>query len=258
MVRYFFLVVLSVIASGSARSQEYKVKKSSGKLILNLPAVSVEGYNGQEIIFSSERKEAEIDPKAEGLQTINNAGYRDNTGLGISVIEKGTTVEVNEVIQDLTIKVMVPKGMILAYVYNKPARAGKVTCRNMENEIEIETYNNNILLENITGPATVRSLYGAVDATFSKPVKGPVSIASIQSTVDVAIPVDTKATLKLKSTYSTIMTSPDFKIEVEKSEEKDIPDIPRYVSLVNGKLNGGGAVFTLTSEFGKIYLRKTK
>ena len=249
------IVVFSITALAAARAQEYKVRKSNGKIILNLSGVLVEGYGGNEIIFSSGQKETAIDPRAEGLQTINAAGYRDNTGLGISVIEKGTTVEVNEVIPDLTIKILVPRSMMLSFICHKMTKEAKVICRNMENEIEIEAEDNDILLENITGPVTVRTLYGKVDAVFSKNIKGPVSIVSVQSTVDVAIPIDTQAHIKLKSSHSTIMASPDFKIAVEKSEDTDLLG---FESLVYGKLNGGGPEFRLTSEYGKIYLRKTK
>jgi len=138
MIRCSFIVLLSITVWASACAQEYKVKKTTGKIILNLPAVLVEGYSGNEIIFSSQFKETETDPKAEGLQTINGAGYRDNTGLGISVAEKGATIEVNEVLQDQNIKVLVPKGVIVSLVYNKMTKKDTVTCRNMDNEIEIE------------------------------------------------------------------------------------------------------------------------
>lgn len=255
MRKYLLMFAFGLTALIAARGQEYKVKRSTGKIIVNLPAVTIEGYSGNEITFSSKPKEAEIDPKAEGLQTINTAGYLDNSGLGISVVEKGNTVEVNSVTENLDIKILVPKGLIVSFVCNKVTVGAKVTCRNMDNEIEIETYDNSILLENVTGPLTVRSLFGAVDVVFRTPVKGPVFIASIHGVIDVAIPVDTKANLQLKSIHSPIMTSPDLKIEMGKREEEPVGS---HATSIDGKLNGGGLDFWLTSKFGKIYLRKTK
>jgi hypothetical protein len=257
MKRYIIVVLFSALSLMTARAQEYKVGKASGKIIMNLSNVLIEGYSGNEIIFSSQHPGSPktVDPKEAGLQTINGFGYRDNTGLGISVVDKGITIEVNHVIPDLAIKILVPKGLILSFVNHKVPDTGKVICRNLENEIEIETDDNNVFLENVTGPVAVRALYGSVDATFNKPVRGPVSIASIHSTVDVAIPVDTKANVKLKSSQSYIMTAPDFKIEVEKSKDDSVMF---FGNLVTGKLNGGGADFRLASEYGKIYLRKTK
>jgi hypothetical protein len=257
MKRNLIVVLFSALSLMTVRAQEYKVSKTSGKMVMNLGNVLIEGYNGNEIIFSSQHPASAkaIDPKEVGLRAINGSGYRDNTGLGISVVEKGNTVEVNQVMPNLAIKILVPKGLILSLVNHKIADAGKVICRNVENEIEIDVDDNQVLLENVTGPLLVRTLYSSVDATFNKLVRGPVSIASIHSTVDVTIPVDTKADIKLKSSHSYIMTAADFQIEVEKSKADSVN---RFGNLVTGKLNGGGPDFKLASEYGKIYLRKTK
>src|SRR6185312_7366387 len=113
-----------------------------------------------------------------------------------------------------------------------------------------------IELENITGPATVRAIYGSVNATFNDHIKGPISIASIYSTVDVAIPQETKANVKLSSSHGDMLASSDLKIEMKKNTDGN--DMVRYGNTVDGTLNGGGAELKLTSEYGKIYLRKTK
>jgi hypothetical protein len=256
MIRYLLLIVVSISSCMTSIAQEYKVKRSTGRLVLSLPGVLIEGYNGNEIVFSSlSTKPAEVDPKAEGLQTINSVGFRDNSGLGISVVEKGNLVIVDDVLPDLDIKILVPKGMIVSFECNKMTKDAKVICRNMDNEIEIQSYDNNIILENVTGPIAVRTLYGSIEAIFKAPVKGPVLMASVQSTVDVTIPVETKANLTLKSIHSTIMASPDLKIDVQAREDKDVEP---YSNQVYGKLNGGGEDMVLISQYGKIYLRKTK
>jgi hypothetical protein len=256
MKKYLIIALLSLAVITVTRAQEYKINKASGKMVLNLSAVTVEGYSGNEIIFSSGKKESEMDPRAKGLRAINGSGFTDNTGLGISVIEKGTTIEVNQVASsDLSVKILVPKNVILSLVCHRMPNAGNIVFKNMENEIEISTDYNGVKLENVTGPVIVRALYGSVDARFSEHIKGPVSIASIYSTVDVAIPADTKANVKLSSSHGEIMASSDFKIELEK---KPGDDMISYDGNVNGKLNGGGPDFKLTSEYGKIYLRKSK
>jgi hypothetical protein len=256
MKKFFIITFLGLSAISIARAQDYKVAKSSGKLTLNLTAATVEGYNGNEIIFKSQRSEAEQDPRAKGLRAINGSGYTDNTGLGISVVENGGTVEVNQVASsNQDVEIMVPKGVVVSFACHKVSDAGTVIFKNMENEIEISTDYNSIKLENVTGPATVRALYGSVDATFSENIKGPVSIVSIYSTVDVAIPQSTKADIRLSSSHGGILASADFKIEMEKSAGSDMIS---YGDVVDGKLNGGGTDIKLTSEYGKIYLRKTK
>lgn len=256
MKKYIAIILLSLSAISYAHAQEYKVNKSNGKIILNLPSVTVEGYNGTEIIFSTAKKEAEADPRAKGLRAIDGSGHSDNTGLGISVEENGSTLEVNQVgYANGTIKILVPKNVIISLVCHKLANAGNITFKNLENEIEVSTDYNKVNLENITGPVSVRALYGSVDATFSEHLKGPVSIASIYSTVDVTIPQDTRANVKLSSSHGEIMASSGLKIVLEKNGSGDMIS---YGNVVNGKLNGGGADFKLSSEYSKIYLRETK
>jgi len=255
MKKFLIITFISLSAISITRGQDYKVNKSSGKLLLNLSAATVEGYDGNQIVFSSQKNESESDPRAKGLRAINGSGIIDNTGLGISVVENGNTTEVNQVASsDLDIKILVPKNVLISFAWHK-IQSGKVHFSNMENEIEISTDYNSIELDNVTGPATVRALYGAVDARFNDHIRGPISIASIYSTVDVAIPTTTKANVKLNSSHGEILASADFKIEMEKNGDSDMIN---YSSIVNGKLNGGGPEFKLVSEYGKIYLRKSK
>jgi hypothetical protein len=253
MKKFFILTFLSLSAIAIARAQEFKVNKSSGKLTLNLKSATVEGYNGNEIVFKSQKSEADQDPRAKGLRAINGSGEVDNTGLGISVVESGGNVEVNQVASaNLDLEIMVPKGVVISFACHKISDAGTVVFKNMENEIEISTDYNSIKLENVTGPATVRALYGQVEAKFSDNIKGPISIVSVYSTVDVAIPQSTKANVRLSSSHGDILAAADLKIEMEKTPGNDMIS---YGGDVNGKLNGGGADFKLTSEYGKIYLR---
>src|ERR1700678_3660924 len=116
MKKYIIISLLSLSAITVASAQEYKIAKSSGKLTINMGSATIEGYNGDQIVFSSLKSEAEADPRAKGLRAINGLGFTDNTGLGISVVEKGGDVEVNEVASSgLDIKILVPKGVIVSF-----------------------------------------------------------------------------------------------------------------------------------------------
>ncbi len=240
MKKYFIVILFSFSVINFAVAQEYKVDKTISKMTLNLSSVTVEGYNGNQIIFRSTKEESEMDPRAKGLRVINGSGYTDNTGLGISVRDNGSTLEVNQVAySDLSIKIMVPKNVILSLVCRSMVNAGTIRFLNLENEIEISTDYNKIELENVTGPATVGALYGSVDGDFQwTHQRTHLGIASIYSTVDVAIPVDTKANVKLSSSHGELLAASELKIEIEKNSEKTIWS--RYGSTVNGKLNGGG------------------
>jgi hypothetical protein len=251
MKKHLLILILCITSLMAARAQQYKVSKSYHRMILNFGNVLVEGHSGNEIIFIAQHNEAAIDPKAKGLQIVNAGDFSDNTGLGIRVVEKGDTLKVKQVVPGQAIKVLVPKGVIVAFVCHTWPDSAKLICRNLENEIEIETDYNDVLLENVTGPVAVRTLYGTVDAIFSEHVKGPVFISTVHSAVDVTIPGDMKADIKLKTSYSTILTSPDFKME-----KRTADDVPVYANIANAKLNGGGFYFWLFSTYGKIYLRK--
>jgi hypothetical protein len=253
MKKHLLTLIFCITSLMATQAQEYKVSKSDGKMIVNFGNVLVEGYNGKEIIFTSQHKEAaDVDPKAKGLRIVHN-GYIDNTGLGINIVDKGDTLKVEQVVPDRAIKILVPKGVIVAFVCHTSPDSAKLVCRNLENEIEIETDYNDVLLENVTGPIIVRTLYGAVDVIFSEHIKGPVYIAAVHSAVDVTIPGDTKANVILKSSFNSILTSPALNMEMEK---RTADDSPSYASFVKGKLNGGGFYFRLDATYGKIYLRK--
>lgn len=244
--------VICLCMALTVAAQEFKVAKSSGKLQINLSRVTVEGHTGNEIIFSSKDHDKEEDERAKGLKAINGSGLEDNTGLGINVTEKDGVLVVNQLkkMNSPDIRILVPKGLIVAYEHNSQY-SSEVVFKNMENEIEISANYNSVELENITGPATVKAVYGGVDAVFSANVKGPISIVSIYGHVDVAMPATIKANVKMSTSYGEIFVAPDFKIEIEKTGE-----MINYSDKLNGKINGGGMNIDFRSDYGKIYFRK--
>jgi hypothetical protein len=247
------LIALAIWTVGTtAFAQQYTVAKSSGRLELNIGRVTVEGYNGNEIIFSSKDHRESKDERAEGLRAINSLGLEDNTGLGINVTDKGNVIEVNQLkkMNSPDVKIMVPKGVIVSFSHESQY-GGTAIFKNMENEIEVSTNYNSIEFENVTGPVTAKTVYGHIEADFSQNVKGPISIVSIYGYVDVTLPVATKANLKMSTSYGEILVAPEFKIEIDKTG-----DMVRYSDRVNGKLNGGGINIDFRSDYSKIYLRK--
>ena len=244
------IMVLAVmmIAAGCLKAQEYKVSKSSGRLEINIGKVQVEGHNGNEIIFTCSDGNREKDKRSEGLRSVNSLGLDDNTGLGINVTVKGDVVTVQQLKKTNSpdIKILVPKNMIVSFSYESQF-GGKARFKNMSNEIEVDAQYNSIELENVTGPLTIKTIYGHVEATMDPAMKGPISIVSIYGYVDVAMPTTTKANLKMSTSYGEIFADPAFKIEIEQQGDSD---------KVSGKINGGGTPVDLTCNYGKVYLRK--
>ena len=251
--RNILIIGLALLLSGGAQAQEFKVAKTSGRLELHVGRVTVEGHSGNEIIFSMRNGNAEKDERAEGLRAVNSSGLEDNTGLGINVQDKGNVVEVHQLKKTNSpdIKILVPRGVIVSFSHESQY-GGEATFRNMENEIEIAAQYNSILLENVTGPLTVKTIYGHVEAKFGSTIKDPISIVSVYGFVDVALPQVTKANLKLSTSYGEILVAPEFRIEMDNPGE-----MRRYSDKISGKINGGGINISLACNYGKVYLRKS-
>jgi len=246
------LLVIALLFSGVVQAQEFKLNKSTGRLELNIGRVTVEGHDGNEIIFTGKNHKQEKDERAEGLRLVNSLGLDDNTGLGINVADKGNVVEVYQLKQTHApdIKVLVPKGIIVSFRYESQY-GGEAKFLNLTNEIEVSAQYNSVELKNVTGPLTVETTYGNVTADFNPAINEPVSIVSIYGFVDVTLPQATKADLKLGTSYGDILVAPEFKIDVPAKEGMKV-----YGDKITGTLNGGGANIDLNSNYGKIYLRK--
>lgn len=236
------------------KGQEFKVNKSTGKLIIkDINQLSIEGYNGNEIVFSSLDGPAERDKRADGLRSINSLGLEDNTGFGLSVQDKGATIEVNQLkkMDGPRVKVLVPKGVSISISHNSP-HGDDIKIKNVESEIEVSTLHNGVELDNVTGPMTIKTIHGAVEAVFGANIKSPISIASVHGLIDITIPVATKASVNMAVSYGEMFVDPAIKVEMEEKS-----DMVRYgSSKVKGTINGGGIELDLTSSHGNIYLRK--
>src|SRR3990170_1137146 len=241
------MLAIVMIWAGCLSAQEFKVPKNTGRLEINIGKVTVEGHGGNDIIFSSSDHIKEKDDRAEGLRSVNSLGLEDNTGLGIHVEDKNNVVRVQQLKKTNSpdIKILVPKGMIVSFAYESHY-GGKATFRNMPNEIEVSAQYNSIELENVTGPLTVKTIYGHVVASLDANMKDPISIVSIYGFVDVAIPSTTKANLKMSTSYGEIFADPAFKIDIDRQG-----DMVSYSNKVSGTINGGGINVDLSCNYGK-------
>jgi hypothetical protein len=243
------VVMLLVLIAAGANAQEHKVAMTSGRLELHLGRATIEGHNGNEIIFSVRDFEKDRDPRSEGLASINSLGLKDNTGgLGLNVTKNGDIVSVYNLKKNNSpdVRIQVPKGVIVSFEH-QGVQGGTATFRNMENEIEVSVQYNSVELENVSGPLAVRTIYGHVEATLTGNMKDPISIVSVYGYADVTVPTATKADLKMETNYGEILVDPDLKIDFDRGSDDD---------RVSGKLNGGGVDLDITSNYGKVYLRK--
>lgn len=253
MIMKFSAIIALTLISAAAYSQEYKLARSTGKLVIKeVNEVVIEGTSGSEIVFSSLDGKSEKDKRAEGLRAVSSMGLEDNTGLGISVQDKGGNIEVYQMkkMDGPRIKILVPKGVSIYYSHTSPY-GDDIEFRNVESEIETSTVHNGVHLTNVTGPLNIRTVHGEIEADLSANLKNPIKLSSVHGLVDLTLPVATKANLNMSTTWGEIYVDPAFKLEFEAKGE-----LVKYSSKIDGKINGGGLDITLTSTHDNIYLRK--
>ena len=236
-----------------AQSKEHKISKSSGTLVLaGLNEVTVEAYNGSEIIFTTDNYDEEVDERAAGLKLVNSLGLNDNTGLGLSVQEEDGQIVVSQISSscDSEFNIKVPSGMSLEYEHTNNS-GGDITVIGLSKELIVSTTYGDVELRNITGPMAVKSVYGSVEAEFSSVSQsGSITIESIYDLVDITLPSNANADINMRTPYGEIYSNVN--IEVEKSEGM------RRVSskTIRGTINGGGVEFRVKASYDNIYLRK--
>ena len=252
MKKYILAMAFGLLI-GVANAQEFKLNKSSGTLeIREVNHVTIEGHSGNEIIFSSRDEDRDDDDRAKGLRAISSMGLEDNTGIGLSVVDKGNVIEVRQLkkMEGPDIKILVPKNVIVSYYHTSP-HGDEIEIKNFEGQVDVSTVHNGVVLTNVTGPLNIKTVHGDIDASLGAALKSPVNIESVHGHVDVALPLTTKANLKLSTNFGEILVDPDFKIEIEKTGE-----MIKYSDKVSGKINGGGIEIDLSAAHNNVYLRK--
>lgn len=243
------LLVVTVIAYG----QDYTLAHSTGKLIVEeVDELTIEGYNGTEIIFSGDR-DGEVNERAAGLKLINSLGIDDNTGLGINVKEEGNDVHVTGLgnANDGRVTIKLPQNMDVYYSHSD-YKGGELIIQNIAGEIEVSAAYNDVHLINVTGPMAVKSIYGEIEAVFSTlSQEGSISLNSSYNLIDVTLPSSAGINLNMSTPYGNIYSDVDVNIEAGDDDMRRIS-----TKNVKGTVNGGGVEVTIKSGYEDIYLRK--
>ena len=255
MMNTNIIVTVLLLVGLSASAQEYKMAATDqSRLIMNeLNNVTLEGYDGSEIVFVATNRDHERTKRAAGLRQISGLGLEDNTGIGLAVSQTGNDITVTQLTRrgDDQYRIKVPKS--LSVVYRHSSHWGDdFSARDISGELEVSTTHNDVALENVTGPMTVRTVHGEILATFSDKVQGPISVVSAHGVIDLSVPASLKANVEMMADHGEMYTDVD--IAVEESAEK-LRKLSS--SAVKGTINGGSDVtMELSSAHGNIYLRK--
>lgn len=262
------ILSIALVSLTNAQEHQFKLSKKTGTLKVNISGVTIEGYDGNEVVFSApELRRADKDERAAGLKLVSGSGLTDNTGLNLSVRENAGTIDVDYVSKTdrERIVIKVPNTMAVKVATTDVMNAGKsVAIKDFKGELEISVMYNAISLHNVTGPVNAKTIYGELTATFASIVKGPVSLVSVYKFVDVTIPYNLKANVNLSSKNGNIYAADGLDIKRETPKEQKSSDGTDLTGLqewsrssdITGTLNGGGIDLILKTSYGKIYLRK--
>jgi hypothetical protein len=191
--------------------------------------------------------------KTEGLRVLSASGLQDNTGFGINLKDNGSTVDIVKIGRkdSRLISIKVPKSMNIK-VTNDELGGSRIYLKNVEAEIEASVLYNSIILDNVTGPMTIKTTYGSVDGELNQAVKSPISIISTYGSVDLKVAKNIKANLHLSAPYGDVYAAPEMDIVIEPTASKNNSWTNE---AIKGKINGGGIDFSIKCNYGKIYLR---
>lgn len=281
MKKIITLTMLCLLTLQVSAQKTYEVKKSTGTLaIANLKAVQIEGYDGKTVLITLNGDEnKKEDERAKGLRPFGSEGF-DNTGLGLIVTEKGEQVHLTQVDAStiLDVKIKVPQGMKVSVAnqsnyYASGSKNIGIFLKNLNSEVTISSQDEHIKLDNITGPLSVTSFFGNVEASINQAIKGPFSIVSFYGFIDMALPTNLKANLDIQTLYDSLLASDELNIklfpnttlpEAELQDEVEVNVAGLKVRTkqikmgknILGTINGGGEKIQLKAHYGKIYLRK--
>ena len=258
MKRFSILAIITLpflIYSTTILGQEYKVDLSSGKVkIREVNKVSIVGHDENSLVVSTRHHKNGEQERARGLKAINSLGLEDNSGLGLSVVKSGDEVEIRPILRnsDNRYTIYVPKNVAIFYEHSSH-NGEDLRVKNVQSELDVTVKFNSVYLEDVSGPMTINTVHGKVEAAFSQvSQQNAISIVSAHGLIDVALPSDTKAKLRLKSRHGEIFSDMDIDYEVT----SDLRKIG--AGDITGSINGGGVDIHLSSNHSNIYLRTKK
>lgn len=198
--------------------------------------------------------------RAEGLKPLG--AVEDNTELGLNITEENGVVKINgatKKVKDFEYTISVPEGIAVRIDYSSPFASDDIEINQYKGSMEIKTLNASVKLMNSSGPFTVNSISGDVEAVFSNlDPDEPSSLASVSGLIDVSLPGSLKANIDLSSItgdiYNNLELSP-----VSKKDKDERAEGMEEIKHSGGNeflLNGGGQKLLLKSVSGNIYLRK--
>ena len=253
----FFAIVSCEYTNAQSSKKEHKTPMSSGTVVISdVDELIIEGYDGSEVIVSTMVEDTEENDRSKGLKLLNSLGLDDNTGFGIAVSKDGDKLNIVQmskscVCSEVTIKV--PKNMKISVAHNNYNAEGLIV-KNVTSELEITSNYHDVLLDNVTGPMAVKTVYGAIDAKFNQlSQKGSVSLYSVYELVDVTIDGGSAMNVSLSAPRGNVYSNVNVKISSNTNDNSS--NSCQSGTTITGTVAGGGVEFSVKSAYEDVYFR---
>jgi len=255
----FPLFALVLAWPAHLRAQEYKQKFASSqnrKVVLDMRGsnVTVEGYDGDELLIRGSGHYEAPPALANGLRPIYSGGAADNTHLGLAVTAAAdNTIRITGMTHgDDRYTVRLPRQTSVSFEQATWGGSDDLTLRDLAGRIEVSLKSGDLRLLNVSGPVVANTISGDIKVQFSATPTQPSAISSVSGDVDVSLPASGKISLSMRSISGEIYT--DFDLTLLGGNGL------QHVGgqTVEGRANGGGASFSLKTISGDIFVRKSR
>lgn len=171
------------------------------KISLGRGDLQIEGSDSDDVVVRAEGSMNDAKPRQDDLRILS-------AGSGLSLVEKDNVVTLDATISDRNsdkpLRITVPHQTAIV-VQN--ALSGVIHCSGIEGDIEINSLDAKVALENVAGGVVVATMNGDIRADVDKLQDGkPLSFTSIKGEVTLRLPANAKATVRLRTQSGSVLT----------------------------------------------------
>lgn len=222
------------------------------RVSLLLGSISVEAYNGNEVVIESTAREDRRDaaPAREGMRRV------PRTGAGLDIEEKNNvvTIEAESLKSSVDLRIQVP---VQTSVQLETVQNGEIRIAGVRGDHELSNTNGAIEARQVSGSVVAHTVNGRVLVTFASvtPDKA-MGFSTLNGDIDVTLPASTRASLRIESMNGDVFT--DFDIATRAPASKDSAGGHRFRlgHEAVGTINGGGPEIQFKTLNGNVHLRR--
>lgn len=256
-----FVFLFPGLLFAQERKYEYTPKVKNRIEIVNLLGeISLRNASGNAIVIESDFN-VEVPGRAKGLSILG--AVDDNTNMGVNVAEENGVVAISgtcKQVSDYSYTIFVPQGVAVNIDYHSPFANSDISVDSYNGSLEIKALSADVKLTDCTGPLTISTISGNIEAVFSElNQEEPTSLVAVSGFVDVTLPSSSKASFEISNVAGNVYNNLDLVSENKPKKNGRAGDL-NFFSQGNQHnkytLNGGGTNVFLKTVTGNIYLRK--